>query len=51
MSTIIFEFGWVGFGYLRTGLFPGVCLGLARVSWTRGALADAIRTAIGKDKP
>lgn len=47
-ATIITEFGWFGFGRLTTALFPGIALGVVRLSWTRGALADAIKTAVGK---
>jgi len=46
MRTIIFEFGWFGFAYLRTSLFPSICLGPVRVSWVRGTLAEAIKAAI-----
>lgn len=47
IRTIITEFGWFGFGRLRTSLFPGYCLGPVRISWARGSVADAIKAAIG----
>lgn len=48
MSTIIVEIGWCGFGWLRTGLFPGVALGFVRLSWARGAFVDAVKNAVGR---
>lgn len=45
---VIAEYGWCGFGRLRTGLFPGIALGLVRLSWARGAFVDAVKSAVGR---
>lgn len=39
--TVLFGFGWCGFGASR-GLLPEVRLGVVRVAWCRGWLWDAV---------
>ncbi len=50
MKTTIQEWGWFGFGYVGSGaqgnMFPALCLGVVRLSWVKGTLADAIKKAV-----